>query len=53
MLEVNYIMDAPETARAVTRIKTQLIEMDEPPEARILYAWSEDGEVVKVTNGDG
>ena len=50
MVDVNYVMDTPEAMRAVTTIRTHLVQADEPPEARILFQWSDDMGIAPVTN---
>ena len=41
MLDVNYVMDTPEAVCAAPTIRTRFIEMDEPPEARTIFQWSD------------
>ncbi len=49
MVDVNYILDTPEAAGAVTTIRTRLLETDEPPEAGTVFQWSDDVGIMPVT----
>jgi len=51
MVDVIYVLDTPEAVDAVTTIRTRLLETEEPPEARILFQWSDDMGIIPITHG--